>query len=277
MDRDPNAPGKGLPEPKVLMQTLLAIAVILGAVFIIYLLVHMGLELNKTLRTPLMGLEGSQSAIARHERGSQVLEGLQDALLPMIGIWVGTVLAFYFSRENFNAAARNAERLARVGINQEQAQLQALTVGDVMIRRGQMRVFKGEKDDPMEESLTTLKLFFDEHAGLNRALILKEDRPKLVIHKSSLLERLQGPGVMRFATVEAEDEVTIKAFVEEPAWSWLSHAFICVKASDSLDTVKRRMSVRDKCADAFVTETGDEAGTVVGYVSDVDITRALQV
>src|SRR2546429_9060008 len=34
-------------------------------------------------------------------------------LLPVIGAWVGTVLAFYFGKENFEAASRSAANLVR--------------------------------------------------------------------------------------------------------------------------------------------------------------------
>ncbi|PYJ66774.1 MAG: hypothetical protein DME76_16260, partial [Verrucomicrobia bacterium] len=36
-----------------------------------------------------------------------------DVLLPVIGAWVGTVLAFYFGQVNFEAASKSAANLVR--------------------------------------------------------------------------------------------------------------------------------------------------------------------
>ena len=36
-----------------------------------------------------------------------------NAVLPLLGTWVGTVLAYFFSRENFESASRSVERLTQ--------------------------------------------------------------------------------------------------------------------------------------------------------------------
>ena len=62
------------------------------------------------------------------------LTGIKDILsiiLPVIAAWVGTVLAFYFSRENYVAAAEN--NAAVLGLSMDQ-KLKTISVSDVMIR-----------------------------------------------------------------------------------------------------------------------------------------------
>ena len=39
---------------------------------------------------------------------------LLSSILPLLGTWVGTVLAYYFAKENFESAARATGRLAGI-------------------------------------------------------------------------------------------------------------------------------------------------------------------
>ena len=44
-----------------------------------------------------------------------------NALLPLLGTWVGTVLAYYFSRKNFEAASQSVERMVTLTTEQRLA------------------------------------------------------------------------------------------------------------------------------------------------------------
>ena len=46
-----------------------------------------------------------------------------NALLPLLGTWVGTVLAYYFSRKNFEAASQSVERMVTLTTEQKLASL----------------------------------------------------------------------------------------------------------------------------------------------------------
>src|SRR5579863_6696728 len=59
---------------------------------------------------------------------------LLSSLLPLFGTWVGTVLAFYFSKENFEAANRSAIDVVR-SVSQR---LTATRVSEAMMPRGRM-------------------------------------------------------------------------------------------------------------------------------------------
>src|SRR5262249_27989511 len=54
-----------------------------------------------------------------------------NALLPLFGTWVGTVLAYYFSRKNFESASQSVERLVTLTTEQKLGQL---SVGKEMLR-----------------------------------------------------------------------------------------------------------------------------------------------
>jgi len=59
------------------------------------------------------------------------------AVLPLVGTWVGTVLAFYFAKENFEAASRATKEI--LGIDEK---LKSILVSTVMIPISKIDAFK---------------------------------------------------------------------------------------------------------------------------------------
>lgn len=47
----------------------------------------------------------------RVERAFQILQYVFGALLPLWGTWIGTILAFYYSKDNFESASKSANQL----------------------------------------------------------------------------------------------------------------------------------------------------------------------
>src|SRR5262249_3880302 len=60
------------------------------------------------------------------------------ALIPLFGTWVGTILTFYFTRENFDAANRNMQQMVKQLTPDER--LKAIDVRTAMIPRNKMVV-----------------------------------------------------------------------------------------------------------------------------------------
>lgn len=63
-----------------------------------------------------------------------------SSILPVLATWVGTVLAFYFSRENFESANRNVREMVKKITSMEK--LQSVSVSEVMIPIKDMACFR---------------------------------------------------------------------------------------------------------------------------------------
>src|SRR5258705_11868852 len=57
---------------------------------------------------------------------------LLNILLPLVGTWMGTILAFYFSRDNFEAANNSVQQMVKQITTDEK--LQEFKASDVMIK-----------------------------------------------------------------------------------------------------------------------------------------------
>jgi len=71
--------------------------------------------------------------LAKNTEEPQVLLG---TVLPVIGTWVGTILAYYFSNQNLEAATRSIATVARQMTSADK--LRSLPVTDKMIPKAEM-------------------------------------------------------------------------------------------------------------------------------------------
>src|SRR5206468_843273 len=110
-------------------------------------------------------------------------------LLPVIGAWVGTVLAFYFGRENFEAASKSAANLVRQMSSREK--LQAEPVSHAMMKINDVTTFKipagkTEADIKIKE-LIDEGFEKDKLQPRQRLPILDaQGRGKCVLHRSTI-------------------------------------------------------------------------------------------
>lgn len=110
-------------------------------------------------------------------------------LLPLLGAWVGTVLACYFSRENYVAATEN--NAALLGLTLEQ-RLQAIQAKSAMIPIAEAGVLKTDKDDGNIKLKDDILDGVVGKSGRNRVPILGADGVvRYVLHRS-MIDRFFG-------------------------------------------------------------------------------------
>jgi chemotaxis protein histidine kinase CheA len=83
----------------------------------------------------------------------QVITYVFTALLPLWGTWMGTIMAFYFSKENFMAANESVKNLvAQITPSQK---LESTKCKDVMIPYDKIKPFQVSSPAPIEDSAAT--------------------------------------------------------------------------------------------------------------------------
>ncbi len=200
-------------------------------------------------------------------QGSQfdkVKEAL-TVLLPVLGTWVGTVLAFYFARESLEAASASARELV---MSRGEETLAKVLVRSAMIRRGIMQVIKlntgqGDADitlDALNDVITT--------KSVSRVPILTaDDSARYVVHKSTLYQ-------YSVETGQPLKDLKLDGLVAaHPGIS--SIAFVSLDAT--LDQAKTAMETKEGCQDVIVTKTGAPGEKVEGWVTNVDFERYSQI
>ena len=236
----------------------------------------------------------------------QNIRDLMSVVLPVIGTWVGTVLAFYFARENLQAASETARELMQGKAEQVLSHIPA-RVG--MIAR---KIIEGLKlaagEDDTSLKLDKLGAIVDK--GFSRVVIFNaDDSARYVVHKSMLYEaatkagkplaeltlkdmvegtRPAPPEGKGGAAVEVTGDASAKdkgdapaedkggAAIEgkgAPAYRETLTRLKFVAQDASLQAAKQAMEQLAGCQDVIVTKTGTHNEPVLGWITNVDIER----
>lgn len=181
-------------------------------------------------------------------------QNVLNSVLPLFGTWVGTVLAYYFSRENFEAASTSAQRLLT-----KEERLRSTPVASVMTRK----IF----------SISDLSTKVEEKF---KQLTEKDSKRYLPILKPSgaLEALLYREGIMSYLydipAVERPKKMFSDLLREKPLLKQ-DAAFVGEKAT--LAEAKAALEKIENCKVVLVTASGDPKESVIGLLTSTDIVR----
>lgn len=229
-----------------------------------------------------LGILGVGFAIAaflskKTDEGIQILQYVFGALLPLWGTWIGTVLAYYFGKANFEAGSKSAMDFADK-LSLVQQRLQAVPVDTVMIPRASMDGLTLEEGQELAELKIMDLLSVLSKLRRKRLPIFNADGSgAMVLHNSSLdhclveaaLDSNSGSPVMR----ESLESLTLGQAAERDSElaQILSQGIAFVQKSDSLLQAQERIKESQWCNDVFVTQSGSPNEPVLGWITNVII------
>lgn len=192
---------------------------------------------------------------------------LFNALLPLLGTWVGTVLAFYFSKQNFESANKSMERLVNLTSEQKLAQM---FVEKEMLRPEKIMMFVlPDATKPEDAKLSDLRGYF--RPGVTRLPIVDKDRVvKYIVHQSGLYKFVadKALGGADKATIDA---LTLKNLIEDAELqNWVAN-IVYVDEKASVADAKAKMEAKAGCQDLIVTKTASKDEPMLGWMTNVQI------
>jgi hypothetical protein len=197
------------------------------------------------------------------------------AIVPVVAAWVGTVMAFYFGKENFKAATDSVSQIARQFTSQDKlGQTQVEQIGKAI---GDVAPLQLEESDTVETiSLDKLSSKMTAKAPpFERLPVLKKDgAPLMVVHRSILNDFL----LTKKDTAPDKKAADFKLSDLVAAYSWLTEdSFVTVAPVASAADAKTKMAQHKGCADVLVTQDGTSATPVTRWITNVDLLQAAQV
>jgi hypothetical protein len=198
-----------------------------------------------------------------------------DSLLPLVGTWVGTILAFYFTRENYEAAGRQVSEITEKLTPIER--LRAIPIISKMLKREQMVSLNITEDKPVDniflvgDILNTFKT-----KNINRLPILDEnDHLRYIIHRSMIDKYLAQKALQPEFTTEQLNALTLKELLEEDAAlrNLFETSFTVVRADANLAEAKIEMEKIKNCLDVFITIKGTKNEPVMGWLTNLIISE----
>lgn len=200
-------------------------------------------------------------------------------VLPLLGTWVGTVLAYYFSRENFESASRSVERMAEKLTPMEK--LESIPARLKMIPKAQMVLLNITGDKPLDKIKIVddiLGTFIQKER--NRLPILDEnDYPKYMIHRSMIDKYLTRKNIEGGLSTDQLKKLSLKDLLDddEKLRKLFETSFVTIKEDANLADAKTEMDKVENCLDVFVTRNGTRNEPVIGWLTNLKITESAKV
>ena len=194
------------------------------------------------------------------------LKFLATTMLPLWGTWMGTILAFYFARENFEAAQKSVNQMVdKLSLSQK---LESIKAADVMIPYAKMKVLP--IDEYSNKSILSEILNNPIFEGLNRFPIVKGNLCQLIVHRS-LLDAFIVRRI-RDTQIDAK-QLSLSDFLNDNTdrnhVNYLLNGVAFVKSGGTLLEAKQVMDKASGCQDVIITATGNANEEITGWITNI--------
>jgi len=197
-----------------------------------------------------------------------------NAILPVTGTWIGTLLAYYFGKANFEAAQKSVTDMAK-GISGLD-KLKSIPVREKMIPRSSIKILpdllEGKRDD---ERLLKDIVAFMEKEKIGRLPLFKSDGAfRAIIHRSAFNDFISrkafGSDSAAVATLRLADLFSDQKYARlvQQCVAFVSENATLADAKNAMDHVSVATADLGNCEDAFVTKTGESKEPVLGWVTN---------
>lgn len=219
---------------------------------------------------------------APKEDNGETMKYVFGVLLPLIGTWMGTVIAFYFSKDNFEAASKSANEMMAHVISQNE-KLEEVRVLDVMVKPATFAfMFVKDKETFYASKLKDL---------IQKMVDLQTERlPVLYDEKKTLLFLIYRTTLERFISgfsngsikVPGKDTIDATIINELILKDMFTSDFKLIKDieniaekggcflpnSATLAEARQLMLDNTFCQDVFITKTGNKDEAIEGWVTN---------
>jgi hypothetical protein len=194
-----------------------------------------------------------------------------NSVLPLLGTWVGTVLAYYFSRANFATAVSAYKQ-----VSAPSATLAETPVTSAMIDKGKIG---GLVTIVAGQSEADVKLQADLLNKLSQVVtripvVDSTGAVKYILHENTLHKFVTkntaaaaAPGAPAFDLATA----TLKTLLDDPEFKKLATTFAIISSSATLADAKQKMDETPNCQDVFVTQTAKPSEPMLGWITDATL------
>ena len=196
------------------------------------------------------------------------LEGAQlvlTGILPLLGTWVGTILAYYFSKDNFETAAASERK--RLSIQQKRIPVPALTVSRKL---GKMVVARMPKSNVI---LAPDKGPFVEFNVQRLPVLDKNDHPHYIIHLNTVIKFREtaklDPKALTSLTLET------LGTKDPQILSMFEKSFTTISPDSSISEAKQALEGIPQCQDVFITKDGTRNSPILGWLTNTRILEQL--
>lgn len=191
-----------------------------------------------------------------------------NIVLPVFASWVGTILAFYFGRENFESANQQVRELVDRLTPEQRAKAPVTSVMRSLLNTAYFQITEGKSDQDVKLSELIAKF----GGNVSRLPIIAADnRAKYMIHESSIDKYIASGG---------KQEDSLEKFIatqKKAGFDFgVNKGFVVVSERTMLADAKRKMEETPSCQDILITKGGSPDEAVTGWISNLRLGKYLE-
>ena len=196
-------------------------------------------------------------------------------VLPVVAGWVGTVLAFYYGKENFEAGSRSITDAAKALTSKDK--LAATVVANLGKSRSEFKALvlnAADSQNPKGIDLQKIKDGFRDETAADKLyerlpVLLTGDLPYMVLHRSTL-------NAFLVEAKAATNTFTLDDLFKTVAYL-PNNSFVTVAPNATAAQAKTEMEKIPNCSDVFVTADGTRQTAVTRWITNVDLLKAAEI
>lgn len=193
-------------------------------------------------------------------------------LLPVIGAWVGTILAYYFSRDNFQAAAESSREMFKDVISSTKEKLKSIIAKNVMINIDAVdKLILDKKESEVFLKKDIIKAILNKKNRNRLPVLDPKMKAKYMIHRS-IIDRFIVESIDKDLK---SDDLTLQDMLDDSEYKiMISDSFKTIKDTSNLLDAKNYIDDIEICLDIFVTKSGKADAVVIGWITNSMVTKA---
>jgi hypothetical protein len=191
------------------------------------------------------------------------------AVLPLLGTWVGTVLAFYFARENFEAATESTQNLVKLSnqLTRETPVLEGMIkLSDITARV--LTANETEADVTMGQMLTSMR----GQRFRRMPILTPEGTAKYVVHDSLIQSFAEDQKIA--VTDAAFLDRSLRDLLDKDDLKRSAEAIAFVAALATVGDARESLKEVPGSNDVFVTVNGAKDEPILGWFTNTLLASA---
>lgn len=195
------------------------------------------------------------------------IKELVTIILPVLGAWVGTVIAHHFGKQNFDTVNQSLQNVVKKITNEDV--FLSITTEEAMIPLKDI-AFLDFTDEVKERAIKKI-IDDDKFTNYNRIAFFDSGFIfRYLIHKSTFTLFL----VNKSSSENPTDKIKFNEFLNDSdEIKKLTNAVGFISRKSNLLEAKQKMDAINECMDVFVTENGLPTEPVVGLITNNEIQR----
>lgn len=213
----------------------------------------------------VLGISITVIFTAKNDNRETLATRVLDSTLPLYGTWVGTILAFYFSRNAFEAASNSAIRIQQGASGSISVPSPNDTLNTIELKSLENGLIFSLNDlhKPLQEVVVDL-----ENKGRYRIIVLNANNQFV-----DLIYRINAETYLKTPPGTDPDSPTVSEYLDwrNSQGENAKPTVVFLPESATLADAYIKMTATMGCRDVIVTVDGKDTNPVIVYVTDYDI------